>query len=119
MNKFRRIICSLVAVALLLSSVSQPAAARTQLKNICRLKGQEQNLLQGLGLVIGLNGTGEPNDPATMRAIARAMKHLGDGEQGGLEEFKKIKNVAMVMVTATIPATGARRGDQVDCYLMH
>ena len=23
----------------------------------------------------------------------------------------------MVMVTATIPATGARRGDQVDCYV--
>jgi flagellar P-ring protein precursor FlgI len=95
----------------------QPAAARTQLKNICRLKGQEENVLHGLGLVVGLNGTGEPNDPATMRAIARAMKHLGDGEQGDLEEFKKIKNVAMVMVTATIPATGARRGDQVDCYL--
>jgi len=96
---------------------SQPAVARTQLKNICRLKGQEENVLRGLGLVVGLNGTGEPNDPPTMRAIAQAMRIMGDGEQGSLEELKKIKNVAMVMVTATVPATGARRGDQVDCYV--
>jgi flagellar P-ring protein precursor FlgI len=95
----------------------QEAAARTQLKNICRLKGQEENVLRGLGLVVGLNGTGEPNDPATMRAIAQAMRIMGDGEQGGFEELKKIKNVAMVMVTATIPATGSRRGDQIDCYV--
>ena len=117
MNKFRRSICLLVAVALLLSLIGQPALARTQLKNICRLKGQEENVLRGLGLVVGLNGTGEPNDPATMRAIAQAMRIMGDGEQGGFEELKKIKNVAMVMVMATIPATGARRGDQVDCHV--
>ncbi len=96
---------------------SSPAAARTQLKNICRLKGQEENVLRGLGLVVGLNGTGEANDPATMRALAQAMRIMGDGEQGGLEELKKIKNVAMVIVTATLPATGARRGDQIDCYV--
>ena len=108
---------ALVAVCVAALIGCQPAAARTQLKNICRLKGQEENVLRGLGLVVGLNGTGEPNDPATMRAIARAMQIMGDGEQGGLEELKKIKNVAMVMVTATIPATGARRGDQVDCYV--
>ncbi len=106
-----------VVVACGMALPCQPAAARTQLKNICRLKGQEENVLRGLGLVVGLNGTGEPNDPATMRAIAQAMRIMGDGEQGGFDELKKVKNVAMVMVTATIPATGARRGDQVDCYV--
>ena len=110
----------LIAVAIATIGVAlpaQPAAARTQLKNICRLKGQEENVLRGLGLVVGLNGTGESNDPATMRAIAQAMRIMGDGEQGGFEELKKIKNVAMVMVTATVPATGSRRGDQIDCYV--
>ena len=68
-------------------------------------------MLRGMGLVVGLNGTGESNDPATMRASQRAIQHMGDGEQGGLEELKKIKNVSLVMVTATMPATGARRGD--------
>ena len=40
-----------------------------------------------------------------------------DGQQSALQELKKIKNVAMVMVSATVPATGARRGDQVDCFV--
>ncbi|HVT26652.1 MAG TPA: flagellar basal body P-ring protein FlgI, partial [Lacipirellulaceae bacterium] len=29
----------------------------------------------------------------------------------------KIKNVSLVVVTATIPPTGARQGDQVDCFV--
>ena len=50
----------------------------TRLKNICRVKGQEENVLRGMGLVVGLNGTGEANDPMTMRAIARAMEIMGN-----------------------------------------
>jgi flagellar P-ring protein precursor FlgI len=97
-------------------------SARTQLKNICRLKGQETNVLRGLGLVVGLNGTGAANDPVTMRALARAMEVMhnpvaGGSQQGALEELKKIQNVAMVMVMATVPATGSRRGDLIDCYV--
>jgi len=111
-----------IAVLLIVALVSAPSSARTQLKNICRIKGQEENVLRGLGLVVGLNGTGEANDAPTMRAIARAMEIMGNplsagGQQSGLEELKKIKNVAMVMVTATIPATGTRRGDKIDCYV--
>jgi flagellar P-ring protein precursor FlgI len=106
-----------MVVACVATLLVQPALARTQLKNICRLKGQEENVLRGLGLVVGLNGTGEPNDPTTMRALARAIQHMGDGEQAGFEELKKYKNICMVMVTATVPATGARRGDQVDCVV--
>src|SRR3954470_15806767 len=99
------------------------ANARTPLKNICRIKGQEENTLRGWGLVVGLNGTGEANDGPTMRAIARAMEIMGnpvaqpDARQSGLEELKKMKNVAMVMVNATVPSTGARRGDKVDCFV--
>lgn len=100
------------------------AASRTALRNICRIKGQEENTLRGVGLVVGLNGTGEPNDPQTMRALARAMEVLGSPvsmtgrvDQESLASLRKIKNVAMVMVTATVPATGARRGDKIDCYV--
>jgi flagellar P-ring protein precursor FlgI len=99
-----------------------PAAASTRLKNICRIKGQEENVLRGMGLVVGLNGTGETNDPMTMRAIARAMEIMGsplamNGQQAALDELRKMKNVALVMVTASVPATGARRGDRIDCYV--
>jgi flagellar P-ring protein precursor FlgI len=99
-----------------------PAEATTRLKNICRVKGQEENVLRGQGLVVGLNGTGEANDPMTMRAIARAMEIMGNpmamnGQQTALTELRRMKNVALVWVTATVPATGARRGDRIDCHV--
>jgi flagellar P-ring protein FlgI len=112
-----------VVIAISIFALSAaPALARTQLKNICRIKGQEENTLRGLGLVVGLNGTGEANDLPTMRALAQAMQNMGaplssNGKPGNLEELKKIKNAALVMVTATVPATGARRGDKVDCFV--
>jgi flagellar P-ring protein precursor FlgI len=113
----------LITACLIVSMLPGIATARTRLKNICRIKGQEENTLRGWGLVVGLNGTGEANDGPTMRAIARAMEIMGnpvaqpDARQSGLEELKKMKNVAMVMVNATVPATGARRGDKVDCFV--
>ncbi len=111
----------LTAVSLALIA-TVPVSASTRLKNICRVKGQEENTLRGWGLVLGLNGTGEVNDATTMRAIAQAMQVMGnpvatDGQKSSFDELKKIKNAAMVMVTATVPATGARRGDHLDCYL--
>lgn len=113
----------LIIACLIFSFSPGFASARTRLKNICRIKGQEENTLRGWGLVVGLAGTGEANDGPTMRAVARAMEILGnpvappDARQSGLEELKRMKNVAMVMVTATVPATGARRGDKVDCFV--
>jgi flagellar P-ring protein FlgI len=105
-----------------LLAIAAPAAASTRLKNICRVKGQEENVLRGMGLVVGLNGTGEANDGPTMRAIARAMEVMGnpltmDGQQTNLEELRRMKNAALVMVTASVPSTGARRGDRLDCYV--
>lgn len=106
-----------------LSVVGQVCHGRTVLRNICRVKGQEENVLQGVGLVVGLPGTGEANDPATMRALGRAMEVMGapvaDLQIGGKgnKELEKIKNVAMAIVTARVPATGARRGDKLDCHV--
>jgi flagellar P-ring protein precursor FlgI len=110
-----------IATSLLLACASQGAAA-TRLKNICRIKGQEENTLRGLGLVVGLSGTGEVNDPLTMRAIATAMEKMGNslslnGEPANVDDLRRLKNAALVMVTATVPATGARRGDLLDCYV--
>lgn len=112
------VLCSLA----LSTSLSTNVSALTVLRNICRIKGQEENVLRGLGLVVGLNGTGEANDPATMRALARSLEIMGSASpQSGmpgtetLQELRRIKNAALVWVSATVPATGARRGDQFDC----
>jgi flagellar P-ring protein precursor FlgI len=58
-----------------------------------------------------------------MRALARSLEIMGSATpQAGnlpgaesLQELRRIKNAALVWVSATVPATGARRGDKLDC----
>ncbi len=91
-----------------------------RLSDICRLKGQEDNTLQGLGLVVGLRGTGDGDAKPTARALARMMQLMGGqisaDAMGQLtsSELKDAKNVALVFVTATVPGVGAQQGDQLD-----
>jgi flagellar P-ring protein precursor FlgI len=106
-----------LAFALFLAAVlSTSAQARTTIKNICRLKGQEENTLQGVGIVVGLKGSGDgSNFMPTLRSLEKVMKVMGDPTS--LQEIKDAKNVALVTVTATIPAAGARQGDKIDCVV--
>ncbi len=91
-----------------------------RIRDICRVKGQEENTLLGRGLVVGLNGTGD-SDPSTLRSLARMMQLMGgqvslDAQrQPDISELKNVKNVATVFVTATVPAEGARQGEKLDC----
>ena len=68
---------SLLVACCVIVGLTVPATASTRLKNICRVKGQEENTLRGMGLVVGLNGTGEANDPAD-----DAGHCAGDGDHG-------------------------------------
>jgi flagellar P-ring protein precursor FlgI len=97
----------------------QAGEGRTLLSSICRVKGQEENTLQGLGLVVGLNGTGDGGDfLPTIRSLATAMQLMGNPlGKGGPVELKNAKNIALVMVTAKVPAAGARQGDRIDCTI--
>ena len=100
-------------------AAAAPAEARTLLKTICRVKGQEENTLQGLGIVVGLKGTGDGGSSLPMlRALGQTMQYLGNptGKTGPVE-LKDAKNVALVFVTATVPAQGARQGDKIDCVV--
>jgi len=106
-----------VIVALGLSAAATTVDARVTLKSICRVKGQEENTLHGLGFVVGLNGTGDGgNFLPTIRSLAKAMSLMGEplGAKG-LLELKDAKNVALVSVSVTVPAAGARQGDRLDC----
>jgi len=111
--------------ALLSGSLALPASAvGTKIRDICRVKGQEENVLRGLGLVVGLKGTGEAGDGPTMRALARSLELMGSPlghgdaiDEQALEDLKKNKNVALAVVEAVVPATGARRGDKLDCHV--
>lgn len=112
----------LAAVLLAATTSSLAQSGRTRLANICHVKGQQENVLRGIGLVVGLNGTGETNDLSTMRALSRALELMGNPvnqtgrfDQDAQQALRNVKNAALVMVTATVPATGARKGDKLDC----
>jgi flagellar P-ring protein precursor FlgI len=93
--------------------------AEVRIRHICQVKGQEENQLVGIGLVVGLQGTGDGGRYLpTMRSLAAAMEALGVPQLGktGLAELKDARNVALVVVTATIPRSGGLDGiTQVDC----
>ncbi len=111
-------VCALFA-ALVLEPAARAGAApsATTLKSVCRVKGQEENTLQGMGIVVGLDGSGDGgNYQPTVRSLAKLMSVMGEqlGPRG-VAELRDAKNVALVVVTATIPAAGARQGDRIDC----
>lgn len=93
-----------------------PAMARAgvRLENICQIYGQREVKLTGVGLVVGLNGTGDGGDnlPA-MRALASALR-LMNSPVLDLRELKDADNVAMVFLEARIPKTGLRKGQRLD-----
>jgi flagellar P-ring protein precursor FlgI len=101
------------------TGAAERAEGASVLGNICRVKGQEENTLQGLGIVVGLNGSGDGGSfLPTIRSLATAMQLMGNPiGPGGPAELKDAKNVALVTVTATVPAAGARQGDKIDCVV--
>jgi flagellar P-ring protein precursor FlgI len=101
---------------LCLALLGEISFARTLVKHIARLKGQEEITIQGMGLVIGLNGTGDGAAYGpTLRSLATMLAKMNMPLEAGMKELKDAKNVALVMVTATIPASGARQGDLLEC----
>ncbi len=118
----RCVTVKLIRFVLLLAcwSVTNWVLGQVRIADVCRVKGQEENVIHGFGLVVGLRGTGDGDRPAT-RALAQTMQLMGNAiprSTSGdfdLSELKNAKNVALVFVTATIPPTGARQGGRINC----
>jgi flagellar P-ring protein precursor FlgI len=85
-----------------------------RLKDISAFKGIRNNQLNGYGLVVGLNGTGDDSTSGfIIRSIVNMLERMGihvDQEKIGTS---KVKNVAAVMVTATLPPF-SRVGNRID-----
>lgn len=92
--------------------VSAPASAGVRLKDLVDFDGVRGNDLIGYGLVVGLNGTGDGirNAPYTEDILAGILERLGVNVTG--EQFRP-RNVAAVLVTATLPPF-ARTGSRID-----
>jgi flagellar P-ring protein precursor FlgI len=97
----------LIAVAILCWSSSTHAL---RLKDICELQGARGNILTGMGIVTGLAGTGD-KAADTIRAQEQMLRRLGVDIEGRNDLTSK--NVALVTVTAIIPAF-AKEGTRFD-----
>jgi flagellar P-ring protein precursor FlgI len=85
--------------------------------DVTRLKGQRVNRLVGMGLVVGLNGTGDGDEyAAAMRPLAEALKKFANPVQT-LDELRDTRNVAIVWVTASTPDTGGREGERLEAQV--
>lgn len=102
--------------AFILALTFAASAQAVQVQDLVRLKGSEQNKLVGLGLVMGLNGTGDGKLAPVARQVATLIQRFADPNTIALE-LKDSKNVALVALSATLPAAGVREGDRVDVTL--
>lgn len=94
-----------------LASFAAHADADVRLKDIARIDGVRDNALTGYGVVIGLAGSGDsPKNRVTVQSVANALSHYGVNVN---PEDLSARNVAAVMVTATLPAF-AEAGQKLD-----
>ncbi len=103
---------ALVAILLLCLTAHEAAASRT-LREVARLRGQGASTVQGLGLVVGLPGTGDSTaELAVARPLAEALRKLGNPI--AVDEMGSTKSVALVLVTCEIPREGGMTDDRLE-----
>ena len=90
-------------------------ADAARVKDLAQLHGVRTNQLMGYGLVTGLNGTGDDMQKSvfTLQAIYNMMTRHGITVNPDNIKDIKLKNVAAVMVTATLPPF-AKSGSTLD-----
>ncbi len=107
----KKLLCAIMLC--LLIEVSYADAAR--IKDIASLHGVRNNQLIGYGLVTGLSGTGDDlgKSAFTRQALYNMLARQGVNLNAARLEELDVKNVAAVMVTATLPPF-AKSGAAVD-----
>ena len=89
------------------------AAQAERIRDLTSVQGVRQNSLIGYGLVVGLDGTGDQTTqtPFTTQTLNNMLSQLGITVPTGTN--MQLKNVAAVMVTASLPPFG-RQGQTID-----
>lgn len=105
--RLARIGLCLLMGSILVVAPEESEAAR--IKDIVKIKGVRENLLIGYGLVVGLKGTGDSAADVTGKSLVRMFNKMGLN----VETEVSSKNVASVVVTATLPPF-ARAGQKID-----
>ena len=117
-DRFERWLRLVVALAFVAASAALwwplPTRASTvRLKEVAAVQGVRGNALAGIGLVVGLDGTGDQTTqtPFTTQALATMLQQMGITLPPGTT--MQLRNVAAVTVTTELPAF-ARPGQKID-----
>ena len=99
--------------ALCLAILSPQLVMAERLKDLSSIAGVRQNQLSGYGIVVGLDGSGDQTTqtPFTVQSIVSMLQAKGVNLPAGTS--LQLKNVAAVMVTASLPAF-AQPGQTID-----
>ncbi len=101
----------LLILLMALLPLSAAGANSVRLKDLGRFQGWRDNALVGYGIVTGLSGTGDSSrNEVTRQALKNALGRLGISVT---PDQVQSRNVAVVMITATLPAS-ANVGDKID-----
>ncbi len=98
------------SLLLLAAAVLAPSLAdASRIKDIARWEGVEDNVVVGVGVVVGLQGTGDGG-----QAVRDFLRGAAGALESDIDAAKlRSKNAALVTVTATLPAF-SRKGNRID-----
>lgn len=120
LQRMTRLSLGLLVFALLFAT-SGSVFGQIRIRSVATVKGQESVQLRGVGLVVGLSGTGDPDLPTNYRALAKLLSGSGfelmrdlNGQEM-INELQGLQNAALVFVTAEVPAGGMRQGSRIRC----
>ena len=109
-----RALVSLLLALWLALIPSAMAAQEVPLRALGRFDGWRENALIGYGIVTGLSGSGDTRrSEVTRQALRNVLSRLGTTVS---ESQLNSRNVAVVIVTATLPAS-ANPGDRIDAVV--
>lgn len=112
-QRMRRARMWLAAIVALCAIAARAQA--TTVQDLVRIKGHERNVLTGMGIVVGLDGTGDKSKDSLVaaRPYAELLRNLGNPILS-IDELAKADAYAIVEVSMEVPPTGAREGDRLD-----
>ena len=95
----------LICTAILGGGMFTQSAHAERLKDLANIQGVRSNQLIGYGLVVGLDGTGDQTTqtPFTLQTTLNMLQSLGVTLPPNTYSQIQLKNVAAVIVTASLP----------------
>lgn len=107
----RRVAVMLLCLAMAAAAQQSYNRHRVYIRDITQVEGVRDNQLVGYGLVVGLRGTGDRQQTFfTVQTLANVLQRMGVQIAPGVVV---VRNVAAVMVTASLPAF-SRPGQKMD-----